>query len=140
MAGGVVVYYYIAGWKTIQAKKRTMPNLDQPFEDLQALARRVIEGDNFEVDLEIFIGFAREMRRWVLDNFDGYRIRQMAGNIPEVEYDPRRGGFWNALGASGIRMYKQHQEREKVKAQVREIARQFASIHRLVGEEPDDIV
>ncbi|MCO6491773.1 MAG: hypothetical protein J5I98_25380 [Phaeodactylibacter sp.] len=117
-----------------------MPNLDQPFHDLQALAQRVIRGDNFEVDLEIFEQFAGDLRLWVLDNFDGYRIRELARSIPEIEYERRKGGLWSALGASGIQMYKQRQERERVKAQVREIARRFEAIHRLVGEEEDDLV
>lgn len=117
-----------------------MSDLNQPFQDLQVLARRVIEGDNFEIDLEIFTEFAGSLRMWVLDNFDSYRIRQLARSIPEIEYNPKRGGLWNALGASGINMYKQHQEREKVKAQVREMARVFAAVSRLIDEESDDIV
>ncbi len=112
-----------------------MANLDQPFHDLQALAQRVIQGKNFDVDLEIFVQFAGDLRLWVLDNFDDYRIRQLARNIPEAEYNRKRGGLWGALGASGIRMYKQHQEREAVKEQVREIARIFDAIHRMIGEE-----
>lgn len=121
-------------------KNNIMPNLDQPFHDLQALAQRVIRGDNFEVDLEIFEQFAGDLRLWVLDNFDGYRVRELARSIPEIEYERRKGGLWSALGASGIQMYKQRQERERVKAQVREIARRFEAIHRLVGEEEDDLV
>ena len=117
-----------------------MPNLNQPFHDLQILAQRVIKGDNFEVDLQIFAQFAGDLRLWVLDNFEGYRIRQLARGIPEIEYSGKRGGLWGALGASGIRMYKQHQEREEVKGQVREIARVFDAIHRLISDETDDIV
>ena len=117
-----------------------MANLDQPFHDLQALARRVIEGDNFEVDLQIFTQFAGDLRLWVLDNFGGYRIRQLARNMPEIEYSGKRGGLWGALGASGIRMYKQHREREEAKAQMQEVARSFDAIHRLIGKEEDDIV
>ncbi|MCB0589545.1 MAG: hypothetical protein KDD06_29945 [Phaeodactylibacter sp.] len=117
-----------------------MTDISQPFRDLQALAQRVIRGDNFEVDLQIFEQFARDLRLWVLDNFDGYRIRQLAGSIPEIEYDRKRGGIWSALGAGGIKMYKQHQEREKVKAQVKEIAGVFDAIHRLASDETDDIV
>lgn len=116
-----------------------MPNLDQPFNDLQALARRVTQSENFDVDLEIFSQFASELRLWVLDNFDDYRVRQLARSVPEIEYNRKRGGLWSALGASGISMYKQHQEREQVKERVQEIARIFRAIHRLLGEE-DDIV
>ncbi|MCB0550874.1 MAG: hypothetical protein KDD19_25115 [Phaeodactylibacter sp.] len=116
-----------------------MPNLDQPFHDVQALAKRVIEGNNFDVDLEIFTQFAGDLKLWVLDHFDGYRIRQLAHGIPKIEYNRKRGGLWSALGASGMRMYKQHQEREQVKEQVQEIARAFRAIHRLIEEE-DEIV
>lgn len=117
-----------------------MANLDQPFHDLQALAQRVVRGDNFDVDLEIFAQFAAELRLWVLDNFDGYRIRQLAESIPAIEYDKKRGGLWSALGASGIRMYKKHQERERIREQVQEIARRFDAVHRLAIEEEDGIV
>ena len=63
----------------------------------------------------------RELRLWVLDNFEGYRIRQLAG-IPEIEYSGKKRGLWSALWRQRYPDVQKHQERKKIREQV-EIAR-----------------
>jgi hypothetical protein len=103
------------------------------FDDLQHMAEQVLEGDNFELDLKSFLDYTEQMRHWVLRHFDEPAIVRRARQLPVIDYDNKKGGLWSALpGGGGIGMYKQHKEKEVVKEKVKEMARLFDDIRRLL--------
>lgn len=118
-----------------------MSNPLSGFDDLQIMAEQVLEGNNFEIDLKSFIDYAEQMRHWVIRHFDEPAILRRARQIPAIEYDNKKGGLWNALpGGAGIGMYKQHQEKEAIRGQVKETAQLFDDIKRLLQPYYDDFV
>jgi hypothetical protein len=118
-----------------------MGNSLRQFDDLQLLAKRVLEGNNFEVDLEIFSKFSEDMRFWLLNNFDDPMIIDRADQIPSIQYQRRKRKIWDFLpGGGGIAMFGSYREKEEVREQVREAARLYASIHFLLRNYDEGIV
>ncbi len=115
-----------------------MASIHQAFKDVQALAERVQESDNFEVDLKIFLDFSEEMQQWVRYNFEDRYIWRLLDRMPVIEKDKVGGGFWKSIGATGISMYRKSQQRQQVKEQVRETAGLFAAIHQFILKHYDD--
>lgn len=118
-----------------------MPNNLRQFEDLQILAERVLNGNNFEADLETFARFSEDMQHWILDNFNDPMITSRAEKIPKVQFEESNSSLWDVLpGSGGIKMLKSYKAKQAVKEQVREAARLFASIQFLLRNYDEGLV
>jgi len=118
-----------------------MPKNLRQFEDLLVLAERVLNGDNFEADLETFARFSEDMQHWLLDNFDDPMITSRAEKIPRIQFEKSRTSLWDMLpGGGGIGMLKSYRKKSEAREQVREAARLYASIHYLLRNYDEDLV
>lgn len=118
-----------------------MPENLRQFDDLQVLAERVLNGDNFEADLETFARFSEDMRHWLLETFHDPMIISRAEKIPGIQFERAKTTLWDMLpGSGGIKMLKSYRAKKEVKEQVREAARLFASIQFLLRNHDEGLV
>jgi hypothetical protein len=111
------------------------------FEDIQILADRIEQGNNFDADLEMFARFSADMRRWLLQHFDDPMIVERAQQIPPIEFEKSRPSVWDMLpGGGGISMFKSYKKKNELKEKVKEAARLFASIQFLLNNYFEDTV
>lgn len=111
---------------------------NRSFQDIQVLAQRVMDGDDFETDLENFARFSGELKAYLYQHIDDPVITERLDRLPEIDFKSQKTTVWSIfLPKSSIEMYDKYRRNQEVVHQVREAASIFSSIHMLLRDELD---
>lgn len=110
-----------------------MSSLDRYFQDIEYLAEQLEEGTHFETNLQSFMETARHLKDHLYENYGYLDVLDELDDMPNLDIsEPEKPLIQHLLPKSSRKMYGRYQHREKIREQVREIARRFRRIRGLV--------
>lgn len=106
------------------------------FDELQYLAERIEEGDNFEADLNMYIRLSRTLEQDLYDQVYDAQVLRVLSQLPAVQAPEKKRTFWNTvMPKSTYGMYDRYRHKETMREQVRASAATFRRIQRMLEDE-----
>jgi hypothetical protein len=110
-----------------------MSLLDRYFQDIEYLAEQLEEGAHFETNLKSFMDTARHLKNHLFEHHGYLDVLDELDDMPGLDMsEPEKPLIQRLLPKSSRQMYGRYQHREKIREQVRDIARRFRRIRGLV--------
>lgn len=110
-----------------------MSSLDRYFQDIEYLAGQLEEGSHFETNLQAFMETARHLKNYLYEHHGYIDVLDELDDMPALDMsEPEKPLIQRLLPQSSRNMYGRYQHREKIREQVRDVARRFRRIRGLV--------
>jgi hypothetical protein len=106
------------------------------FYDIQSMAERIQKNRHAEGDLENFVQFSKDLKKYLLKTTDNEMIHQRLERLPMISYGEFQPSLMQYLRLNGIsQMWNKRKERKEILEKVSEIAATYSSIHFLMKQE-----
>lgn len=109
------------------------------FDDIYYLAEQLEHGDQFDMDLRMFSDQVKHLKIKLHQLTNDREVRYYLNRMPELEFSAHQRSFLEQMLPKGARnMVGKYRNREKIRAQVREITGNLEMIRRILNN--DDYV
>jgi hypothetical protein len=118
---------------------KTLRLLIRQLKDIQSQADKILTGEDSSEAIETFAQYSRELKEYIQKNVASNEVKAYLTQLPEIEYARPSIQLWQylILPAWWIALYKDYQEKNRMKEEINLVRGKYATLELLVRGLPD---